>query len=68
MEKATFAHMFELTRPRLVFCEIKVYDAIVDVLAELKINARVFTFNGSQGDSIPVENLFAETGIEANFM
>lgn len=68
MEKATVAHMLQLTQPRLVFCEIKMYDFIVDVLAELKIDASIFTFNGSKGDSIPVENLFAETGSEENFM
>lgn len=64
MEKQTIDHMFQLTTPHLVFCEIKSYDLIVEVLNELKMNVKVFTFNGSKGDSIPVEVLFGEAETE----
>lgn len=68
MEKSTVLNMLQLTQPRIVFCEIKVYDLIVEVLTDLKIDAKVFTLNGSKGDSVPVDVLFVETGIEENFM
>lgn len=68
MEKAAVAHMLNLTQPHLIFCETKVYDLIANVLAELKIEAKIFTFNGRKGDSISVENLFFETGLEESFM
>ena len=68
MEKPTILHILQLTQPHLVFCEIKVYDLIVEVLAELKMDANIFTFNGNKRNSLPVDVLFAETGIETSFM
>lgn len=68
MEKPTVLQMLRLTQPHLVFCEIKVYDLIVEVLTELKMDAKIFTFNGSKPGSIPVDVLFAETGIEESFV
>lgn len=68
MEKSTVVNMLQLTQPGLVFCEIKVYDLIVEVLTELKMDAKVFTFNGIKGNSIPVDVLFVKTGVEENFM
>lgn len=68
MEKSTVLNMIQLTRPHLVFCEIKAYDLIAEVLAELKMDTKVFTFNGSKGKSIPVETLFTKTGTEDSFM
>lgn len=68
MEKSTVLHMIQLTQPRLIFCEIKVYDLIVEVLTELNMNAKVFTLNGITGNSISVDVLLVETGNEENFM
>lgn len=68
MEKPTVLNMLRLIQPRLVFCEIKVYDLIVDVIAELEMDAKIITLNGSKANSIPVDVLFAETGIEESFV
>lgn len=68
MEKPTVLHMLRLTQPRLVFCELKVYDLIVEVLTDLKMYAEIFTFNGSKANSILVDDLFAETGVEESFV
>lgn len=68
MEKSTVLSMLWLTQPHLVFCEIIVYDLIVEVLTELQMDARIFTFNGSKANSILVDVLFAETGIEESFV
>lgn len=69
MEKSSILRMFELTEPRIIFCEIKVYDMIVECLTEVGIsNAKVFTFDGIRGDSEAVDDLFNETGNERDFM
>lgn len=68
MEKLSVSHMLQLTQPRLIFCESQVYDLIVEVLTELKMDTKIFTFNGRKADSIPVDILFVETGIEENFV
>lgn len=66
-ESGSISRMFETTEPNVVFCEVKVYDMMVKCLAELGNDAKIFTFNGSKGNSEPVENLFVETGIESEF-
>lgn len=68
VEKSDVIRMFKLTEPSLVFCDVKVYDLIAECLMELKITAKVFTFNGGTDDSESVENLFIETGIESEFV
>lgn len=66
--KRNMIRILQLTEPCLVFCETEVYDLVVECLKELKIDAKIFTFNGTCDDSEPVENLFCETGIEEDFM
>lgn len=61
-------HMLKLTRPVLMFCDVACYDLLNKCLVELQIEARIFTFGGSMGDSEPVENLFRETQKEHQFM
>lgn len=51
----------------MIFCDVKAYDLLIDCLKEMDISAKIFTFNGTKGDSEPVENLFEETGREADF-
>lgn len=68
MWKKYIITMLQKTEPKLIFCEVKVYDLVVECLDEVGYKAKVFTFNGKKGDSEPVENLFIETGIEEDFM
>lgn len=67
-DKSEMLHMLNITRPKLMFCDLNVYDLVETCLEELKINARIFTFGGSVGKSIPVEELFMTTHNETNFM
>lgn len=69
MEKPSVLRMFELTEPKIIFCEVKVYDLMVDCLAEAKIrDAKIFTFNGGKGDAESVNCLFMATGCERDFV
>lgn len=66
--KPDMLRMLGITEPDLIFCEVEVYDVMVECLTELGNKAKIFTFNGTKGDSEPVQNLFEETGIEEEFM
>lgn len=69
MEKLCVLRMFKLTEPRIIFCEVKVYDLIVKCLAEVGIcKAKIFTFDGIKGDSEAVERLLDATGNESDFV
>lgn len=69
MEKQSILRMFELTEPRIIFCEVKVYDLVVECLAEVGISkTTIFTFGGTKGDSEDIEKLFDETGYERDFV
>lgn len=69
MEKQSILRMFELTEPQIIFCEVEVYDLMVECLAEVGIsNANIFTFDGIKGDSIAVDDLFDSTGNERDFV
>lgn len=68
VEKSDVIHMFEMTEPSIIFCGIEVYDLVSECLADLHNKAKVFTFNGTKGDSEAVERLFEETGIEEDFV
>lgn len=59
--------MLQKTEPTLIFCEAKLYDMVVESLEEVGSKAKVFTFNGTKGDSEAVETLFEETGTENDF-
>lgn len=67
MEKQYIYSMLENIEPQLIFCEITIYELIIESLAELKKDVKIFTFNGTENDAEPVENLFTETGFEENF-
>lgn len=60
--------MFEKTQPKLVFCEIELYELTRECLIDLGIDAKMFTLNGVKGDAESVENLFCETGTEEEFV
>lgn len=68
MEKPSILRMFDLTEPKIIFCEVKVYDLVVECLNEVRINAKIFTFNGTIGESEAIESLFEKTGTEKDFV
>lgn len=69
MEKHCVLRMFKITQPRIIFCEVKVYDLMVECLAEVGIsNVKIFTFDGIKGDSEAVEDLLHATGEESDFV
>lgn len=65
--KTETLHMFNITKPRVVFCDVEIYKLVSECLNELRNDAKVYTFGGQAGDSEAVENLFCETGIENDF-
>lgn len=66
--KPDLIRMLKITKPRLIFCQVEKYDLVVECMADLELKANIFTINGASGDSEPVENLFAETGREDDFV
>lgn len=66
--KQTIVYMFKLTEPKLVFCEIGMYDLVVECLCEAGISPKIFTFNGAADKSEDVKSLFRETGTEDDFV
>lgn len=68
IEKADILRMLGISDPRVMICDVKVYDLMRECLTELKNEAYIFTFNGTKGNSEAVESLFKETGTEESFM
>lgn len=68
VEKPNVIRMFGMTEPSIVFCDVKVYDLVVECLMDLDNSAKVFTFNGHKGKSEPVEILFEATGTAEDFV
>lgn len=66
--KREILRILEMTEPKLIFCEVRVYDLVRKCLTELQMHAKIFTLNGATDDAEAVENLFIETGIENEFM
>ena len=66
--KRDILRILEMTTPKLIFCEIRVFDLVEKCLKELKMSAKIFTLNGSADNAESVEKLFAETGIEDEFV
>lgn len=61
-------HMLGTTLPSLMFCDVKLYDLVKECLHELGNEAKIFTFGGQKGHSVPVENLFVGNGDENEFV
>lgn len=66
-KKPELKFIINITRPKVFFCDVKIYDLLEVCLNELNIDADIFTFNGKRGKSKPIESLFAETGTETEF-
>lgn len=61
-------HILNMTKPVLLFCDVECVDLLDECLKEIEIQAKIFTFGGSKGNSEPIENLFKETHKETQFM
>lgn len=66
--KTEFVHMLKITKPKLVFCDVKLLELVEICLQDLQNNAKIYTFGGTSGRSVAVEDLFAETQNEAEYM
>lgn len=66
--KQDVMRMYAITEPSVVFCDVHVYDMIEECLNELGNKAKIYTFNGTKGNSEAIENLLQATGTEVNFM
>lgn len=66
--KVEIKSIINITKPRVFFCEVSLYDVLKTCLKELDITADIFTFTGQREKSMPVENLFAETKLESEFL
>lgn len=61
-------HMFKLTSPKIVCCDVENYEILVAALKELDFDVPIFTFGGTVDGSIAIEELFDETGDEDYFV
>lgn len=66
--KLDTTRILKLIRADVIFCEARGYEMVANCMVEAGCTAKVFTFNGTSGNSEAVENLFEETGIEDDFM
>lgn len=66
--KLEIKSIISITKPRVFFCDVNLYDLLETCLKELNIEADIFTFTGQRGNSKPVEDLFAETKNETEFL
>lgn len=67
-QKSEMMNILNITKPKLIFCDTSCYDTVKDSLVELGNNAIIFTFGGTVGASRSVEELFAETQHEHEYM
>ena len=61
-------HMFNITSPKLIFCDADVIDVVRGCLPSLGIKAEIYSFGGSTKYSRSVDELFNATGKEADFL
>lgn len=61
-------HLFSLTKPTIVFSDLESYAVVEKSLRSLNNGAAIYTFGEQVGKSHLVEDLFAETGCESEFV
>lgn len=66
--KTELKTILKITKPLIYFCELSAYDLLDSCLRELGLDGEIFTFKGQRRRSTAVETLFAETGIESDFL
>lgn len=65
--KEEIKHMLNITKPRLVFCDVEAYDKLAESLEECHLEAKIITMNGKIGGCEQIEDLLAETVLESTF-
>jgi 4-coumarate--CoA ligase len=66
-KKDDIKHIFEQTRPKLVFCDHEVYEAIKLSLDEMESNAKIITLREPINGVTFVDELLTTTGNEDSF-
>lgn len=66
--KSKVKSIISISKPKIFFCDINVHGLLEASLKDLKITAKIYTFDGQRGDSISIDTLFAETNNETNFL
>lgn len=61
-------HFLNTSKPKVIFSDMQLYGTIKKCLKKSKIDAKIFTFGGGNEYSTDVEDLFAPTGREDEFM
>ena len=60
--------MFQITRPKLVFCDVENVQVVKQSLSAARNESQIYTFGGSTDQSSAIDELFCETGLESQFM
>lgn len=68
LSKDEISRILAKIQPPLIFCDAKLYDLLKEVLNELRLNVKVFTFEQYMDDVESIESLFEETGEENSFV
>lgn len=66
--KKEFTNMLKITRPILIFSDIKLYGIIRECLDDLGMKTKIFTIGGQIGSSRAIEELLAENDAEGVFV
>lgn len=66
--KSELKSLIVITKPKIFFCDVNLYDILESCLNDLNIVAQIYTFNGVRRNSTPVDVLFATTNNESNFV
>lgn len=63
-------HMLKTIKPVLMFCDIDCYDLLKECLKEVEneFEFKILTVGGEKDGSQPIDNLFAATGQEDEFL
>lgn len=67
-EESDIRQMLEMMKLKVIFGEMESYALIKKCAKQLGSDAKIYTFCGKIADSLAVEDLFAETGIEEEFV
>lgn len=66
--KSELKSLITITKPNIFFCDVNLHNTLVSCLKDLNISAQIYTFNGVRKNSSPVDELFAPTNNESNFV
>lgn len=66
--KSELKSLIVITKPKIFFCDVNLYDILESCLNDLNIVAQIYTFNGVRRNSTPADVLFATTNNESNFV